>query len=223
MIKKRSDIFIILFCLLFAFFQFSSVLAQTSNLTASNERVNANSEFSLVLTIDSVSDLFGVAFDLDFDPSLVSYIDVDEGTFLSEGCQTSLMTAENPPGKLIVGLTRLGSSCGGVSGSGALMTFHFQSLSQEGISNFTFSNNSLCILSGGECDYITGAWQGDSVIIAQRAGIADLNIDGRVDSSDFSQLIGKWDMTQDITEEDFNYDFVVDARDLGVLMSNWTN
>ena len=160
-----EKIFLISILFLGGIFYFHFCLAQTVSLTPSTQEVEKNASFSLALDVASVSSLFGVAFDLDFNPSLVSFVSADEGTFLSAGCQTSLMTNENPAGKLIVGLTRLGASCGGVSGSGTLMTLNFNSLQQDGTNNFSFSNNSLCLLDGSSCNYVTGTWQTASVTI----------------------------------------------------------
>lgn len=155
----------IIFCLFLGLLSLKPVFAQTTRLTPQSLEVEPDSNFSLTLSIESVSNLFGIAFDLDFNPSLVSFVSVDEGAFLSQGCQTSLMTAESPVGKLIIGLARLGASCGGVSGSGTLMTFNFNSLQQTGTNNFSFSNNSLCLLSGNQCNYVTGSWLPSSVTI----------------------------------------------------------
>ncbi len=157
---------ILFFIITISFFYGLPVFAQTVSLAPSSVENGFDSDFSLDLNISSVSDLFGVAFDLDFDSSLITFISEEEGAFLSNGCQTSLMTSPNTPGKLIVGLTRLGASCGGVSGSGKLMTFNFKTLQSAGSSNLSFSNNSLCLLSGGECDYITGSWTGASVSVS---------------------------------------------------------
>ena len=139
-------------------FYFHFCLAQTVSLEPALLEIEKNSGFSLTLNIDSVSNLFGVSFDVDFDSSLVNFVSIDEGNFLSSGCQTVLMTDNSSAGKLIVSLTRLGASCGGVSGSGALMRLNFKSLDQLGVNNFSFSNNYLCILENGKCNYLTGTW-----------------------------------------------------------------
>ncbi len=163
--KKILAIFILLIPLFFLLV--SNSLAQTTQLGPSSQVVDFDTGFNLTLNVDSVSDLFSVSFDLNFDPSLVSYVSVEKEDFLSSGCPVTLLADEVSPGKLVVGLTRLGSSCGGVSGSGALMTFHFQSLSQEGISNFTFSNNSLCILENSSCNFIKGDWLSAEVMVGR--------------------------------------------------------
>jgi hypothetical protein len=140
--------------------------AQTVSLTPASVQANQNSAFSLNVNI-SAENLFSVYFDLDYNPSLMSFAGATEGTFMSQGCETAFMTAENPAGKLIVGLTRLGESCGGISGSGSLMTLNFNSLTQNGATNLTFSNNGLTVYSGGTFSDIIGTWIGGSAIISQ--------------------------------------------------------
>ena len=153
------------FCLMGGIFYFHLCFAQTTSLMPASLEVEENADFSLTLEIDSVSDLFGISFDLDFDSSLVSFVSIDEGNFLSNGCQTVLMFDNSSASKLIVSLTRLGASCGGVFGSGTLMKLNFKSLGQLGVNNFSFSNNSLCLLDGSSCNYVTGAWLPTTVTI----------------------------------------------------------
>ena len=156
-------IFLIITGLFFCLFSYTQ--AQTVSFSPASLEIGKDTSFSLTLSINAVSNLFGVALDLNFNPSLISYLSTIEGNFLSQGCQTSLMTAQNPQGKLIFGLTRLGASCGGVSGQGTLATINFKSLTQEGTSNLSFSNNSLCLLSGASCNYVTGTWNGAAVTV----------------------------------------------------------
>lgn len=139
--------------------------AQTTYFEPDNINVNINTPFSLPLKIKDVQNLFAINFDLNFDANLLEYVGTQEGDFLKQGCSTVLMTNANTPGKLIFGLTRLGASCGGVSGSGLIATMNFRSKSQNGIANLTFSNNSLCILNGASCNYINGIWNTATVTI----------------------------------------------------------
>ena len=139
--------------------------AQTIFFEPQNINVNTNTQFGLPIKISAVNNLFGVVFDLDFDSNLLDYVSTQEGNFLNQGCSTSLMTNNSTPGKLIFGLTRLGVGCGGVSGSGLIATINFRSKSQNGIANLSFSNNSLCILVGSSCNYITGTWNPATVTI----------------------------------------------------------
>jgi len=135
------------------------------NLTPATSGLAPNTNFALTVGVSSMTNLFGVAFDLDFNPALVSYISTAEGTFMNQGCQTSLMTTQSPAGKLIFGLTRLGAACGGVSGSGTLATINFKTLTTAGTSALTFSNNQLCLLNGTICNYAVDTWNGANVTV----------------------------------------------------------
>ncbi|MBU1102671.1 hypothetical protein KJ853_03400 [Patescibacteria group bacterium] len=207
--------------IVFSLFCHNSVLAQTVSLTPSSQNVARSTNFSLTVNISSVTNLFGVAFDLNFNPSLIDYVSATEGTFLSSGCQTSLMTAENPAGKLVFGITRLGASCGGVSGSGALATLSFRSLTIDGSNTPSFSNNSLCLLSGSACNYITGTWSSATVIVSGTSyQTADLNTNGVVNAQDFSILMSYWGSTTR-PPADINQDGYVNAQDFSIMMSQW--
>jgi len=159
---KRTCFFVSFFLILLLPF-FAS--AQTIFFNSPNIRVQKNTNFFLPLKINSVNNLFAISFDLNFDSSLIDYVSTTEGNFLSQGCNTSLLVSLSSPGKLIFGLTRLGTSCGGVSGAGTIATLNFRSLNQDGISNLTFSNNSHCLLRGASCNYVTGTWTGATVTI----------------------------------------------------------
>jgi hypothetical protein len=167
-VEKRHAIPVLVAALLFL--GAGIARAETISIIPRNVSAAANSDFSVGINAQSASGLFSVYFDLDFDPSAVSFISANEGTFLSQGCQTSFMTGENPVGKLIVGLTRLGEGCGGVSGSGQLMTLNFRTLSRNGSFNMNFSNSGLTVYTGGTFNDSIGSWIGTSVAIGQTSG-----------------------------------------------------
>ncbi|MEA3344260.1 MAG: cohesin domain-containing protein [Patescibacteria group bacterium] len=147
---------------------FSPVFAQTIKLTPQNVETDLNSDFSLTLNAESVTDLFGVAFDLSFDPSSVTFVSAEKGDFLSAECETSLAVKENPSGNLIVGLTMLGFDCKAVSGSGDVIIFNFKSLDKEADANFAFSNNVLAISKEGSISFDpSGDWQEAKVVIKE--------------------------------------------------------
>ena len=223
LIKGYSFVVVFLLCFFVWNVIFLFALAQTVSLDPQTIEIEQGTNFSLDLDIESASDLFATGFDLDFDPSLVEFVSANEGSFLSQGCDTTLMVAEDPPGKLIIGLTRLGALCGGVSGSGSLMTLNFKTLDQAGVNDFSFSNNFLCILEEQDCNYITGTWTGSLVIITDSLAVClvldfDCNeVINAVDLTEFKAFWGSSDLTAD-----FNQDSIVDAHDFGILMSQWT-
>ncbi|MEP7009276.1 MAG: cohesin domain-containing protein [Acidobacteriota bacterium] len=99
---------------------------------------DANNLF-LDVRATSVQELYGLSFDLKV-PTLLRFTGRTQGTFLSAGgVQTAFQVTENPPGNLVVGLTRLGGT-EGVDGSGVLMTLQF-SASTAGTGAFEFANS----------------------------------------------------------------------------------
>ena len=72
--------------------------------------------------------VFGVGFDLVYPESFLNFDAASpaEGGFLGEdGADTSLVVDRVDPGRLIVSMTRLGDTTGGVDGSGVLLTLDF--------------------------------------------------------------------------------------------------
>jgi hypothetical protein len=159
----------ILFGISLGFLAFNPVFAQTVRLVPQSVETDLNSDFSITLDIESVTDLFGIAFDLSFDPSLVNFVSAEKGGFFSAGdCETSLATKENPSGNLIVGLAMIGSDCPAVSGSGDVIIFNFKSLNEEASANFSFSNNVLGVLKEGSLVFDSSAdWQETEVNIKE--------------------------------------------------------
>lgn len=84
----------------------------------------------LVLDVDvqSVTDLYGVSFVLEYPEDFLSFSknSESEGSFLSDGGQedTDLQVSERTAGEVIVGITRLGT-VPGASGSGNLLSLEF--------------------------------------------------------------------------------------------------
>jgi len=98
-------------------------------------------EFSLRVSVDTVSDLYGVAFDLIYDPDFLQVVDSDmdeegsqpkitEGLLLnSAGSDPTIARAaleDDAPGTLVVGLTRSGDVAGVDSSAEAwILSVHF--------------------------------------------------------------------------------------------------
>lgn len=97
--------------------------------------------FTLSVDANQVTDLYGVAFDLSYPQSVLSFQQATEGTVLNAGggTQTSLQVAEASNGDLLVGLSRLGS-VSGLTGSGTLLTLKF-TITAGGSGNIDFSAN----------------------------------------------------------------------------------
>jgi hypothetical protein len=91
--------------------------------------------------IKNVEDAYYAAFDVSYDPDVVVYESADEGVFLNEnGSETTLFAValENAtPGRLVVGLSRLGDG-EGASGSESLVTLRFRAVA-PGTSSVTLT------------------------------------------------------------------------------------
>lgn len=106
----------------------------------------ASTASTLILEVraNSVTDLYGVAFDLAYPANLVQYVRVTQGPLLAGG---TLQVASGGTGTLVVGLSNLGP-VPGASGSGVLMTFEFRAVG-AGQGSFTFSRN-VAVDSAGQ-------------------------------------------------------------------------
>jgi len=95
--------------------------------------VKMNEEFSLKISVNNISDLFGMPFYLVYDPKLLQFVSAKEGPFLGQDGNSTLFVFFNNTnlGSVIVCLTRLGQ-VKGISGSGTVMSINFKAV---GISN----------------------------------------------------------------------------------------
>jgi len=100
---------------------------------------------TLILEVraNSVTDLYGVAFDLSYPANLVQYVRTTQGPLLAGG---TLQVAPGT-GTLVVGLSNLGP-VPGASGSGVLMTLEFRAAG-AGQGSFAFSRN-VAVNSAGQ-------------------------------------------------------------------------
>jgi hypothetical protein len=97
----------------------------------------ASNATTLILEVraNSVSDLYGVAFDLTYPANLLQHVRSTQGPMLAGGTFQGSVTS----GRLVIGLSNLGP-VPGASGSGVLMTFEFRAIG-AGEGDFTFSRN----------------------------------------------------------------------------------
>jgi len=134
-------------------------------LGLSDLRVSGDQEFFLDVMINSATDIFGLGFDLRFDPEILEFVRAKDMGFLSNGGMGAFMIAAvNPAGNLVFGITRLGAQNGGVSGSGLVARLYFRAL-KDGSSDISFSRNVLCQLEKNKKpSFRSGDWQGGKII-----------------------------------------------------------
>jgi len=195
---------LLFFTILFALsgiFCSRAVFAQTINLDPVSQDVDKDTNFSLDVDVSDVTDLYNVSFYLNYDASLVEFVNATEGNFLSEGgiAMTVFMAQESEPGKLIVGYNRLVMPVSGVSGSGNLMTLNFKTLSQPGDADFIFSDN---VLYSSAMETIVTAWETATVSI--------------LDDQQETVVVNLTPVTQEINEsENFSLDVnIADITDM---------
>lgn len=101
---------------------------------------------TLILEIraNSVTDLYGVAFDLRYPSNVLQLVQATSGPFLGNATLQSVPGSGS--GLLIVGLSKLGA-VSGATGSGVLMTLEFRAIA-AGQGSFTFEQNSAVSSSG---------------------------------------------------------------------------
>ncbi len=97
-------------------------------LTAPAAPVAVGHDVRLAIETQAARDLYAVDLTLTYDPGQLTYLGQVEGDLLNrDGAPTAVEVAEaeDAPGHLLVGLTRVGD-VGGVSGAGVLVTIVFR-------------------------------------------------------------------------------------------------
>ena len=124
-------------------------------------RGSASTATTLILEVraTSVSDLYGVAFDLTFPANLLQHVRSTQGPMLAGGTFQGSVSA----GRLVVGLSNLGP-VPGASGSGVLMTFELRAIG-AGEGTFSFSKNQAVDSQGQAIAGLT--WSAGTVRVTQ--------------------------------------------------------
>jgi len=110
--------------------------------------------FDVFVNISNVTDLFAYQFDISFDPTILSAVNVAEGSFLlSGGFTTSFFPGfiDNTAGSITFAAGSLIGAIPGVSGSGTLATLNFEGLtlgtSSVNLSNVILLDSSLSFMA----------------------------------------------------------------------------
>ncbi len=125
--------------------------------------------FESMLMLNDVQDLYAVAFDINYNPSVVSIVEIEEGELLSEGGITEtvfLHSIDNLIGKAVVGITRIGTTTGvGTAvptelvnvkfasvngGTATVFLSHVGLLEPDGITNLDVLHHSMQVDVDGE-------------------------------------------------------------------------
>ncbi len=140
--------------------------AQTISLSPIQTNIGQNQQFTVDVLAANMTNLFGVGFDLLFDPTLLQFMGASDGGFLTQGgASAPTLTGVNPPGDLVFSQARMGAYSGTVSGGGTVSHLTFKSLAKDGSSGLNFSAGSICVLSGSTCTYPAAQWLNAQVAV----------------------------------------------------------
>jgi len=98
----------------------------------------SNDVITLRVNVTDTSGVFGAAFELQYDPSMVSFQTSAPGTLLEQGGQTvTYNVATSSPGRLVVAVQRQGTSASGANAQGTVslvrLTFRLLGTGTSGI------------------------------------------------------------------------------------------
>lgn len=127
-------------------------VAAVPQLSIEPSVVNAlqNRELTLSLNINTDYDVYGIQFDLVYDPSILELVDITEGTFLNQFASTYVVQRTSP-GRLTYAITRTVVR-NGVVGPGTVATVRFRTLragqSAVQLSNVKIADPSILPIEG---------------------------------------------------------------------------
>ncbi len=135
--------------------------APTSGISVGSGDGTSGTRLEVDVIATDVS-IYGIAFDLVYPSSIVSYSGSADGVFLGgDGSGTSIQVSDTGAGRLIVGATRLGN-VGVITGSGVVLTLVFQATS-IGSGTLSFEANEAV---GGVGEDLTLSWSGGTIRVS---------------------------------------------------------
>lgn len=147
-------------------FTISFTASQTNpgpnSASLSLEQISGN-RVTLEVRLTQVTDVFDISFDLVYNGGLLEFSSFQEGDFFnSDGASTSAQAAEAGPGRLVVGVTRLGA-VPGISGSGKVISLTFVAQA-AGTTGMNFQRGVLEDSNGNVIGGVT--WNGGQIRVA---------------------------------------------------------
>ncbi len=185
--------------------------------TFSNSSIHTGDTFTLDIRAETVTDLAGWQFDIEFAPAALEAINVTEGDFLKADSGTTFFqggSIDNAAGK-ITGLSAVRLSSSGVSGTGTLLQVRFKAQS-GGETELALKNFQFASITG---DSIPAGPHQIRIAVEGQLATGDVNRDGVVSVVDLvlvAQQLGK--RVPANSPVDANGDGVVSILDL-ILVS----
>ena len=108
---------------------------QVTTLALQHETAGANvgDQIEVAVQVENVTDLYGVALDIVYDPAVYKYVSSARGDFLaSDGREINFAAAleDGFQGRLVIGVSRIGD-VEGLEGTGPVMTASFELLCED--------------------------------------------------------------------------------------------
>ena len=181
-------------------------------LSTDTTSVRVGDTFTIRISAEKVTDLAGWQFDLTFDPDVLEVVDVDEGSFLKRGGQTTFFQqgAINNTAGSIGGLSSALISKNGITGTGTLLSVRF-SAKAEGNSQIALHNFQLGSKTG---EAIPAAMRPLTITVESKPAW-DVNADGQVSILDLILIAQNFgEATSPNSRTDVNRDGVVSILDL---------
>ncbi len=191
-----------------------TVVSPGTRFTFSTDTTNirVGDTFTFHISAEKVTDLAGWQFDLTFDPDVLEVVDVDEGSFLKRGGQTTFFQqgAINNTAGSIGGLSSALISKNGITGTGTLLSVRF-SAKAEGNSQIALHNFQLGSKTG---EAIPAAMRPLTITVESKPAW-DVNADGQVSILDLILIAQNFgEATSPNSRTDVNRDGVVSILDL---------
>ena len=148
--------------------EFSAIVGPSAGSVTLEEASNSTCDvLSLTVMITDVADIFASSFVVEFDPAIATYTALSiSSSFLGSDGATVEVLADEQPGSVSIGLTRLGSNSGiDVVGTRELVTLVFSKVATNGSGSVTFTNG---VLLGSETppQSKTGvSWSGGMMLV----------------------------------------------------------
>lgn len=123
------------------------------SLIVKNASVSNGDLVTVSAEIENATDLFAYGFEINYDPTVVIFEEPVEGSFLkADGGETAFNAAfeDDKEGKIVVGNVRLGTSAGGIDGSGNLFDLVFKVVGADGSKSGIVIGNSFIADSVGD-------------------------------------------------------------------------
>ena len=139
---------------------FTPSSAGASGITLTAATAPNTSTLLLEVRANSVTDLYGVAFDLTYPATQLQFVRATAGPLLNNG---AVQAVASTPGTLVVGGTHLGATPG-ANGSGVVLTLEFNAVA-AGSGSFAFARNSALNSTGATISGMT--WLAGSVTVTK--------------------------------------------------------